>query len=273
MRTRRRLELNFSRSLDLAGGAASPSSSISGEGTPVDETSIRTAIRRQLALLTAVADEKRSYTEANPEYLRLHKELVGLTDPKFECFCPWGHVVQWWSMAAALGDPKWREHLAIAVTTFETATIGAPRPPKYPTFAYRRGGDPKDLPFKRSFARLEPHKQAALRAGIKNVLEVQGPNVADNKQVGEWINRGDGNRVLEFKVSVNASTMGYPKEDLLLRIGCCQTADGSAIVLLDCYDKGRDPNGQKTEIEKWVKDLKDFRTQEAAAKKAARRDR
>lgn len=128
------------------------------------------------------------------------------------------------------------------------------------------------MPFMRSFARLEPHKQAALHAGIKNQLEIQGPNVADNKQVGEWINRG-GYRVLEFKVWLNASTMGYPKEELLLRVGCCQTADGSAIMLLDCFDKGRVPNGQEAEIDKWVKCLKDFRQQEADAKKAARRGR
>lgn len=250
----------------------------------MDEGAIRAAIQQQRILLTEVADGTRTHTEANAEYLRHHAQLVRLTEGKVECLCRWGNVIQWWNLAATLGDPQWREYLANAVARFEAATVSAPRLPRYPTFPYRRRGDPKDLPFMTAFARLEPAKQVALKAAIKNQLEVLGPNVADNKQVGEWINRG-GNRVLEFKVSIDASELppvnpngtprssGYPKQKILLRVGCCQAAEGPNIILLDCFDKGKDPNGQESAIETWVTYLKDFRQQEARAKKNARRGR
>lgn len=250
----------------------------------MDEGPIRAAIQHQRILLTAVADGTRGHTEANAEYLRHHAQLVRLTERKAECFCPWGNVIAWSNLAATLGDPAWREYLANAVARFEAATVSAPRPPQYPTIAYQRFGDPNNRPFMTAFARLEPAKQVALRAAIKNQLEVLGPNVADNKQVGEWINSG-GVRVLEFKVSIDAAELppvnpdgtprssGYPKQKILLRVGCCQAAEGPNIILLDCFDKGKDVNGQESAIETWVTYLKDFRQQEARAKKNARRGR
>ena len=213
-----------------------------------DDEAARVAIEQQRVLLTAVADGSHAHADANAEYLRNHTRLVSLTERKTECFCPWGNVIAWWNLAATLGDPAWREYLASAVARFEAATISVPRPPRYPTIAYQRFGDPKRLPFMTAFARLEPAKQVALKAAIKNQLEVLGPNVADNKRVGQWINSG-GVRVLEFKVSIDAAELppvnpngtlrssGYPNQKILLRVGCCQAAEGPNIILLDCFDK------------------------------------
>jgi hypothetical protein len=249
----------------------------------VDEKRIAATIAAQTALLVAVAEATRTKDNAASEYVQHHKQLYAVAAGKFECLCPWRSVAEWLALSEALGDPAWREYLAKAIATYEARTIKSPVAPTFPSFGYHRNGSPTDVPFTRSLARLESHKQVALKQAIRNRLEVLGPGVIVNEHWGEWINYGNGKRVLEFKVAMDAAdlpwenpdgsprTSGYPKEKINLRVGCCQADDGKHMVLFDVFDKGADANGQEAAKARWLTMLKDYRQQEAVLRKRSRR--
>lgn len=58
--------------------------------------------------------------EANAEYLRIHTELSRAAGA---CFCPWGHITVWWSVAQGLGDPEWRAVLAGQAAVLEVLSL------------------------------------------------------------------------------------------------------------------------------------------------------
>ena len=222
------------------------------------------AAAEQEIILIAVAEESRYATDADGDYRRLHAEMRSLlTGTGVGCFCPWSSVHQWYGLARSLGDPGWREHLTQLVAPFQ-AYLSAPLPeaPKYRLRRYVR--TPGDVPFATWQVGLDEAKQVLLDRSLIGELAHQGPAVCSDYRKGKPIKRS-GKKVFEYKIQANATTVGYPKEAISLRVFFCMGADG-AVVLLHGYDKGASPSDkrQKIEIDEAFRRLDHYRAQEDA---------
>ena len=253
----------------------------------IDLERLDAAVRSQHDLLVAVAEAVVTADEADPDYRRQHAELGTILRPTgVPCFCFWDSVWGWWSEALAAGDPEWRERL-LALEARNLALLGGlpEKPKKYDLRPYVSGGK---VPFSTGFAQLADDQKVALRRGLKDQLAMLGPLITKDQRMGRWITREKtGARILEYKVQADASDLpaenpdgtprdsGYPKRAIEIRVFCCMSADDSAVVIFNTYDKGGDPSDkrQEREIDRAFKLLNEYRIAEARAKKAAARGR
>lgn len=221
------------------------------------------AVGEQEIVLIAVAEETRYATDADGDYRRLHAEMRDLlTDTGVKCFCPWSSVHQWYGLARSLGDPGWREHLRQLVAPFRAHLAAPAEAPKYRLRRYVRA--PGDVPLAKWQASLTEAKQVLLDRSLVSELAHEGPAVCSDPRKGKPIKRS-GKKVFEYKIQANATTVGYPKAAISLRVFFCMSADG-VIVLLHGYDKGASPGDkrQKAEIDEAFRRLDLYRAQEVA---------
>jgi hypothetical protein len=125
-------------------------------------------------------------------------------------------------------------------------------------------GNEPALAFMRS---LEPLKKRAIGVAINEVLQHEGPNVADGN-MGRNLGRG----LYEFRLDQNAEQILRRKGKILLRLFFHPHGDKLSL-LLGGYDKGERPSKvhQQKEIDAARKLLKHWITREKAAMAAERK--
>ena len=116
---------------------------------------------------------------------------------------------------------------------------------------------------------LDKVKRAAALRGLSVILAAEGPGVSST-EYGKPLHKG----LFEFRLRIDAATIlakhdpgllekfpDQPRGSVLLRV-ICHASDGSLILLLGAYDKGKDPSGrrQNSEIAVARKRLKDWQT-------------
>jgi hypothetical protein len=232
-------------------------------------------IEKQEPLLVEVAEGGTKPEDADGAYQETHWELRALLEAlEIPCYCDWPNVHGWHGYTLTVGDPEWREWLALRTSQYrETLATHEKGPPPFRFVPYERRGDRADLPFEAWRNRLDEYKRLALDTGLNVVLAYEGPGVADDRRVGKWIKSG-GKNVLEFKIRHNGKSIktadgrGCPYTEISLRVWC--RVQNNEILLLHGHDKGADVNGQDAAIETAFARLKEHEAREerAAAKRA-----
>jgi phage-related protein len=230
----------------------------------IDPAAARQILAAQERLLLDVASGVRPPDDAQADYASGHDSLrivakgLGLA----KCPCPWSHVRQWHSMAAAYAPGEVEPLLDGHFSEIRRSLNDRQDLPKYELKLYRRGGDPADRPFLTWQQRdLSETRQVVLDANLKGTLARLGPEVSRDPTQGEKIRRGT-RSVTEFKVRCDAKAYGFPQESIHLRVFFITKE--SQIVLLHGYDKGTDASDkrQQRELDVAFRRLTDFEQQQ-----------